>query len=108
MAILGLEGAAKVFGGDDVGGVLGPGGGQLAGVLLEDGLAIGASDHGGADLPGDLVVGVDLRDGEVASDGQPGLAVADDVRGGGVWCGAGASFGCERHVSPVLSNVIGD
>src|SRR5712692_7334663 len=76
-------------------------------MLLEDGLAVGAVDHGGADLPGDLIVRVDLRDGEVAADGQPRLVVADDVRGSGVLCGAGAGFGCERHSSSVLSNVIG-
>jgi len=54
------QGAAEVLGGDDVGGVLGPGFGELDVFLLEDGGAVGACDDRRAIvLPLQLIVGVD-------------------------------------------------
>ncbi len=76
-AVLRLEGAAEVLGGDDVGGVLGPGGRELDVALLEDGGAVGRGDDRGARFPRELIVGVDVGAGEEALDGELGLAVAD-------------------------------
>src|SRR5699024_4080267 len=63
---------------DDVGGQLRPEVGDLDVLLLEDALAGLVGDARGAQLPGDLVVGVDARRRPAALEGQalgPGLAV---------------------------------
>src|SRR4029078_5459032 len=60
-------------------------------LLLEDGLAGFVGDAGGPVLPGDLVVGMDVRAGEAALEGQAtdrGLAVSfRAIEGGPVWAG---------------------
>ena len=59
LTLRGAEGAAEVLLGDDVGGVLRPGGGELEVALLEGGGAIApVGDDGVPTLPGELVVGV--------------------------------------------------
>src|SRR3972149_6203140 len=77
------QGAAEVLGGDDVGGVLRPGRGELNVSLLEDGDAVGACDDRRAVvLPRYLIVGVDAFAGELAGDDPPAR------RGwGGGWSG---------------------
>ncbi len=83
------EGAAEVLGGDYVGGVLGPGRGDLDVLLLEHGGAVGAGDEGGAvGLPRHLIVGVDVRRGEVAAQGE-----------GNVW--SELNFCVRRRIVPV-------
>ena len=62
--------AAEVLADDDVGGELAPEAGDLDVRLLEDGLARLVLDLGGAELPGDLVVGVDAGRGPAALEGQ--------------------------------------
>ena len=59
LALGGAEGAAEVLLGDDVGGVLRPGAGELEVALLEgDGAVAPVGDHRVAAVPGELVVGV--------------------------------------------------
>ena len=62
--------AAEVLADHDVGGELAPEAGNLDVRLLEDGLARLVLDLGGAQLPGDLVVGVDAGRGPAALEGQ--------------------------------------
>ena len=85
---------------DDVGGELAPEVGDLDVLLLEDALARLVGDAGGPVLPGDLVVGMDVRAGPAALEGQAAGALAGEAgavrageagRGGGgpsaVWAG---------------------
>src|SRR6185369_13762136 len=76
---------------DDVGRQLAPEVGDLDVLLFEDALAGLVGDPGGPVLPGDLVVGMDVRAGEAALEGQAtdrGLAVPfRAVEGGPVWAG---------------------
>src|ERR1039458_2732554 len=64
------QGAAEVLGDHHVGRHLGPEGGDLAVLLLEDQLPFLVGDAGGALLPAHLVVGVDSGLGEAAFDPQ--------------------------------------
>ncbi len=90
------QGAAEVLGGDDVGGVLRPVGGELDVLLLEYGCAVGACDDRGADLPPHLIVGVDIRAGKVAPDEGGRVCL-------GVGCGSG--LGCHWLASVDVSCV---
>src|SRR6185295_6707716 len=56
----------EVFRDDDVGRLLGPEGGDLDVLLLEDDFPLFVADDGRADLPFDLVERVDARQREVA------------------------------------------
>ena len=60
------DGAAEILGDDDVGGLLGPEAGNLDVALLEDDRALFVADHGGADVPFDLVERIDPFLGEEA------------------------------------------
>ena len=66
--------AAEVLLGDDVGRVLGPGLGELDAALLEGGV-LGVADHRVADLPLDLVEGMDAGGREATFDDQLPLPV---------------------------------
>ena len=85
------EVAAEVLADHDVGGELAPEVGDLDVLLLEDALARLVGDAGGPVLPGDLVVGMDVRAGPAALEGQAtdrGLAVGlGAVEGGAVRAG---------------------
>ena len=91
------EVAAEVLGHDDVGRELAPEVGDLDVLLLEDGLAGLVGDAGGPVLPGDLVVGMDVRAGAAALEGQAtdrGLAVSfRAVEGGAVRAGVAVGLG---------------
>jgi hypothetical protein len=94
----GADLAVEVLAGDDVGRGDGPVGGDFDGLLLEDELALPVLDDGVAELPGDLVEGVDAGGGEVAREGQTGVGaggrggVGGDLLGGG-----GCDFGVFGH-----------
>src|SRR6202035_3692276 len=63
---------AEVLRDDDVGGLLGPGAGNLDIALFEYRLAALVADHGGPDLPFDLVERIDAGFGEEARERETG------------------------------------
>jgi hypothetical protein len=77
----GVEPAAEVLLGDDVGGVLGPADRELHALLLE-GRLLGIADQRVADLPLDAVEGVVALLREAPRNAHPGTACGD-ARGGG-------------------------
>ena len=80
----------------DVGGELAPEVGDLDVLLLEDALARFVGDAGGPVLPGDLVVGMDVRAGPAALEGQAAGALAGEagaVRAGEAGRGGGGPVG---------------
>ncbi len=72
LALGGADLAVEVLGGDDVGRGDGPVGGDFDVLLLEDEAAFEVLDDGVAELPGELVVGVDAGLGEVAREVEAG------------------------------------
>jgi hypothetical protein len=73
LALVGPRSAPEVLLGQDVGGVQGPGGGDLDGELLEGHGAVSVvGDARVAPLPDDLVVGMDPIGGEVTPDADGG------------------------------------
>src|SRR5262249_23674111 len=78
----GAERAAEVFRGDDVGRRLRPELRDLDVLLLEDDFPLLAADHGGADLPVDLVEGIDTGAREAALEDHPLGRLAEGERGG--------------------------
>ena len=78
LALRRAERAAEVLLDDDVGRGLRPGLGELDAALLEEDLAVGAADHGVAELPLDRLERVDALAREVALDGEARPLVLDD------------------------------
>ena len=112
-----VEVAAEVLADHDVGRELAPEVGDLDVLLLEDALARLVGDAGGPVLPGDLVVGMDVRAGPAALEGQAASALAGEAgtvraceagRGGGGLVGGlgrllglrAAVMGCDRCPVP--------
>ena len=73
------EVAAEVLADDDVRGHLAPERRYLHVLLLEDELARLGADGGGADFPGDLVIGVHAGPGPAALEGEAANAVAGEA-----------------------------
>ncbi len=69
-ALRGADLAVEIFAGDDVGRGHGPVDGDFDVLLLEDGLAGGVADEGGAALPLDFVIGRDVGLREEAVEAQ--------------------------------------
>src|SRR5581483_10720173 len=85
------ERTVEILAGHDIGGGHGPVFGDLNIFLLEDHVALGVSDRGGALFPFDLVVGVHAGLGEQAAEGE-----ARNLLPG---CGGRARVGARRHRS---------
>jgi hypothetical protein len=99
LALVGAEPAAEVLLGDDVGGVLRPGGGELDAALLEGGIGRVADDRV-ADLPLDGVERVDAGGGEPSLD-------ADPLAGAGAVLGAGGTGGLRHCFLSLLDGPLG-
>ena len=104
LALGGADLAVEIFAGDDVGRGHGPVDGDLDVLLLEDGLAAGVGDGGGAALPLDLVVGRDVGAGEEAREAQERCGLGWQMRMGrlGGWPAPWVAESVEASVTDFL------